>query len=100
PRLAHVPLRFVNLVNSAPITSDVAKSLIGVSPQRKLPKFAGQNFKSWFARRQRRFNPQRAMSTAQPKRVLLWPDTFNNYFHPETARAAVAVLEHAGFQVV
>jgi Fe-S oxidoreductase len=31
--------------------------------------------------------------------VLLWPDTFTNYFHPEIARAAVAVLEHAGFVV-
>jgi Fe-S oxidoreductase len=31
--------------------------------------------------------------------VLLWADTFNNYFHPEVARAAVEVLEHAGYQV-
>jgi Fe-S oxidoreductase len=31
--------------------------------------------------------------------VLLWPDTFNNYFLPQTARAAVEVLETAGFQV-
>jgi FAD/FMN-containing dehydrogenase/Fe-S oxidoreductase len=31
--------------------------------------------------------------------VLLWPDTFNNYFHPATARAAVEVLEAAGFRV-
>ena len=31
--------------------------------------------------------------------VLLWPDTFNNYFHPETAIAAVEVLEAAGFRV-
>jgi Fe-S oxidoreductase len=36
-------------------------------------------------------------STAPP--VVLWPDTFNNYFHPETAIAAVEVLEAAGFQV-
>jgi Fe-S oxidoreductase len=31
--------------------------------------------------------------------VLLWPDTFNNYFKPETAQAAVEGLESAGFQV-
>ena len=31
--------------------------------------------------------------------VLLWPDTFNNYFLPQTARAAVEVLETAGFHV-
>jgi len=31
--------------------------------------------------------------------VLLWPDTFNNHFHPETAIAATEVLEAAGFTV-
>jgi Fe-S oxidoreductase len=32
--------------------------------------------------------------------VLLWPDTFNNYFLPGTAKAAVEVLEAAGFRVI
>ena len=31
--------------------------------------------------------------------VLLWPDTFNNHFHPDAAHAAVRVLQHAGFRV-
>ena len=31
--------------------------------------------------------------------VLLWPDTFTNHFHPEVGRAAVPVLEDAGFEV-
>src|SRR3989441_6823895 len=30
---------------------------------------------------------------------MLWPDTFNNYFHPHTAQAAVDVLEAAGFHL-
>ena len=30
---------------------------------------------------------------------MLWPDTFNNYFLPDTAKAAVEVLEAAGFRV-
>ncbi len=38
--------------------------------------------------------------TSAAPRVILWPDTFNNHFHPQTAKAAVEVLEHAGFQVV
>ncbi|WP_141727873.1 (Fe-S)-binding protein, partial [Thermogemmatispora onikobensis] len=41
----------------------------------------------------------RPADQSQRPRVLLWPDTFNNYFHPETARAAVEVLETLGFQV-
>jgi Fe-S oxidoreductase len=32
--------------------------------------------------------------------VLLWPDTWNNHFHPTTAQAAVEVLEDAGFRVM
>jgi FAD/FMN-containing dehydrogenase/Fe-S oxidoreductase len=32
--------------------------------------------------------------------VLLWPDTFNNYFQPATAKAAVNVLEAAGYHVI
>jgi len=32
--------------------------------------------------------------------VVLFADTFNNYFHTDVAKAAVEVLEHAGFQVL
>jgi Fe-S oxidoreductase len=31
--------------------------------------------------------------------VLLWPDTFTNYFHPHVGQSAVQVLEEAGWQV-
>jgi Fe-S oxidoreductase len=33
-------------------------------------------------------------------RVILWPDTFNNYLHPASLQAAVEVLEATGYQVV
>ncbi len=36
----------------------------------------------------------------ESRTVLLWPDTFNNYFLPSTAKAAVEVLESAGYHVV
>ncbi|MBV9417023.1 MAG: (Fe-S)-binding protein, partial [Solirubrobacterales bacterium] len=32
--------------------------------------------------------------------MVLWPDTFNDHFHPEVAIAPVDVLEAAGFEVV
>jgi FAD/FMN-containing dehydrogenase/Fe-S oxidoreductase len=70
---------------------DIAKSLVGISSQRTIPAFARSSFRNWFARR------KPAEAAALP--VVLWPDTFNNYFHPETAIAAVEVLEAAGFQV-
>jgi FAD/FMN-containing dehydrogenase/Fe-S oxidoreductase len=33
------------------------------------------------------------------RQVLLWPDTWNNYYHPSTLHAAESVLASAGFQV-
>jgi Fe-S oxidoreductase len=60
--------------------------------QRSVPAFAPQTFRAWFNGRQAR-NPEAAV-------VVLWPDTFNNYFLPDTAKAAVEVLEAAGFRVV
>ncbi len=38
--------------------------------------------------------------TASAPEVLLWADTFNNYFLPSTAKAAVEVLETAGYRVL
>ena len=36
---------------------------------------------------------------AAGRRVILWPDTFTNNFHPGVGRAAVAVLEDGGLPV-
>ncbi len=32
--------------------------------------------------------------------VILWPDTWNNYYHPQTLAAAETVLKEAGFEVI
>jgi len=90
-RLASFAPGFVNLFTQLPVLRDLAKLVAGVPRKRQIPAFAPQTFKTWFQRRPRR---QRG-----PK-VLLWADTFNNYFLPETAQAAVEVLEHAGCEVV
>jgi FAD/FMN-containing dehydrogenase/Fe-S oxidoreductase len=68
------------------------RSLAHIAPERSIPSVAAESFQRWFRRR-----PTRP-SDGGPK-VLLWPDTFNNYFHPQVARAAVQVLEAAGLQV-
>jgi Fe-S oxidoreductase len=51
-------------------------------------------FRKWFERREKRRG-----SARQGRRVILWVDTFNNYFCPQTLAAAVDVLEHAGCEV-
>jgi ferredoxin len=67
-----------NFMTQAPGLNAVAKLAGGVAPERQMPRFARQTFQSWFRHRPRH-NPD------GPK-VLLWADTFNNYFHPALPR--------------
>lgn len=41
----------------------------------------------------------RSRSATADGEVILWVDTFNNYFHPETSRAALDILRTAGLRV-
>jgi FAD/FMN-containing dehydrogenase/Fe-S oxidoreductase len=87
---AHAP-GIANLATRLPVLASLAKFAAGVAPQRQLPRFARQTFRSWFEKRAQQ-------NTGNPK-VILWADTLNNYFLPETAQAAVGVLEACGFEV-
>ena len=80
-----------NFVTQTPALGHVAKLVAGYSQKRRIPPFAPQTFRDWFAKR-----PIQNMGRPE---VLLWPDTFNNHFSPGVARAAVEVLEHAGYRV-
>ncbi len=91
-RLASAAPGLVNITTQLPFLRDIAKRVAGIPQQRSIPAFAPQTFKSWFRRR----TPRNQGGPA----VVLWPDTFNNYFLPHTAQAAVEVLEHSGFEVL
>ncbi len=90
--LASAMPRVANLPGQLPLVRDVVKAVIGIAPQRSIPAFARRSF-------------QRSLRSENPKPdpsrppVLLWPDTWNNYFHPEAAHAARQVLNEAGFRV-
>ena len=106
PRLANTLLR-----NGA--LSAVAKRLGGIDARRPLPAFAASGFRDWFAARPARpARPARTARTGNPGApetprapetpgtpVLLWVDTFTEYFAPEVGQAAVRVLEAAGYAV-
>jgi Fe-S oxidoreductase len=68
--------------------SGVMKKLGGIHPDRTLPAFATRTFRDGFV----------ADRGGKPT-VLLWPDTFTNFFQPEIAHAAVEVLKAAGHRV-
>jgi Fe-S oxidoreductase len=69
-----------------------AKWAAGVDRRARLPRFTSQTFRDWFHHR-----GSRAMGS---DRLVLWPDTFNNHFRPQTLIAATQLLERAGFRIV
>jgi FAD/FMN-containing dehydrogenase/Fe-S oxidoreductase len=87
----HMP-RLANAMTRIPLLGRLLKRLAGVSRRREAPAFARETFRAWFRKR----------STANPNGppVVLFPDTFNEHFHPATAKAATRVLEAAGFRVI
>jgi FAD/FMN-containing dehydrogenase/Fe-S oxidoreductase len=91
-RIASRIPRAVNLVTQTPGAARVAKLAAGMAPERAIPRFAPRTFTGWY---RERGGPK----VAAGKRIILWPDTFTNHFHPEIGVAAVEVLEHAGYRV-
>ncbi|MBO0709225.1 MAG: 4Fe-4S dicluster domain-containing protein, partial [Candidatus Dormibacteraeota bacterium] len=91
--LAERAPRLANTAVSLPVLGPLGRRATGLSAERTPPPFAGVTFKQWYARRGGTHRPH-----GDP--VILWPDTFNNHFHPETAIAATEVLERAGCQVI
>jgi FAD/FMN-containing dehydrogenase/Fe-S oxidoreductase len=66
--------------------------LLGIAAKRPLPHYATERFDHWFARRKPTMKATRG-------RVVLWDDTFVRYHEPHIGKAAVTVLEAAGFEV-
>jgi FAD/FMN-containing dehydrogenase/Fe-S oxidoreductase len=85
--------RMANWLLQAPTARRLLQGAFGISARRPLPPYAEERFDRWFARRQVGRNATRG-------RVILWDDTFVRYHEPHIGRAAVAVLEAAGFSVV
>ncbi|MDQ3894196.1 MAG: FAD-binding oxidoreductase [Actinomycetota bacterium] len=90
-RLAARAPALANLVTQQPLLARAAKAAAGLAPERALPHFASKTFTTWFR--------ERGSRNRGGRRVVLWPDTFTNHLHPEIPRAAVEVLEAAGYEV-
>jgi Fe-S oxidoreductase len=91
-RLASFVPSLANALAHAPVLGNLAKKMLAIHPDRELPRFAWRTFRSWFERR--------TAPSASMREVVLFPDTFNNFFEPHVAIAAVEVLERAGFRVI
>jgi FAD/FMN-containing dehydrogenase/Fe-S oxidoreductase len=92
PWWARLASRAPGLANAL-ARSRFLKKAGGIAPQRSLPAFARQTFREWFRKR------PMGVGDRTGDAVLLWPDTFTNFFEPGIGQAAVEVLEAAGFRV-
>ncbi|MDE3190657.1 MAG: FAD-binding protein [Acidobacteriota bacterium] len=85
---SHAP-ELVNLLGRTPLP----KLAAGMTLERDMPSFAPMTLQEWFRRRGGTANPG-------GRKVVLFPDTFNNRFHTDVGVAAVEAIEAAGWQVV
>ena len=88
-RLGSIAPRIANAFNHAPGLKSLLQRVLNLAPARELPRLAPVSFRQWATRR----------GAPTDGDVILWVDTFNNYFHPQTSQAAFDLLTQAGFRV-
>jgi FAD/FMN-containing dehydrogenase/Fe-S oxidoreductase len=90
-RMAERAPALANFFLHGPVFGALSKALLGIDSRRSLPRFASRTFRAWFQGRSpvRRSGP----------RILLWPDTFNDHFHPDVLIATTRSLEALGYVV-
>lgn len=73
----------------------------GIAPERTLPRLTDVPFSRWLRQDgRRRVSAHSGVSASRRGPVLVWSDSFSSGVDPAGARAAIAVLEQAGFEVV
>jgi FAD/FMN-containing dehydrogenase/Fe-S oxidoreductase len=79
-----------NARDSIPGLAALTEGMTGLSSKRKLPKWRSDTFLR---------SAPATDSASSGREVALFVDTFNNYFEPENAHAALEVLRAAGLRV-
>jgi Fe-S oxidoreductase len=101
-RLARVGSRL------APLSNWIARSrlnrwllerFVGIDRRRPLPAFAREPFTDWFRKHRPTPTPSARVPAGARGEVILFHDTFVTYHQPEIGRAAVGLLEAAGYRV-
>ncbi len=90
-RLASMAPQLANRLTQTPGVRSLVQMAGGISLNRRMPPFADTSFSQWYRQHNR---PETGRTS-----LLLWPDTFTNYFTPEIGVAAAEVLHAAGFHV-
>ncbi len=90
PWAARLPW-LANLRDTLPGAARLSERWLGLAAQRSLPRFRRDTFLR---------NGVRDDGQGASANVVLLVDTFTNYYEPENAHAALAVLRAAGYRVV
>ncbi len=92
-----------NLLSQAPGFRQLLQSALHLAPQRSVPRLARSTFQEWASKKRVPGLGGKATTASGGAsgngEVILWADTFNNYFCPQTSQAAFEVLQDAGFKV-
>jgi FAD/FMN-containing dehydrogenase/Fe-S oxidoreductase len=97
-QLASFAPGIANFFSSAPGCNLILRKALNLAPERKMPRFASTSFQQWARKNQIPALADEDPASTGPE-VIVWADTFNNYYRPEVSRAAFEVLTHAGFRV-
>jgi FAD/FMN-containing dehydrogenase/Fe-S oxidoreductase len=105
-RLGSLTPALTNFFLGSSLTSPLVKHIVGVAQERQLPQLAKKSYKAGRVtgrgtgiHDETSNVPRAAKPAAKGQAVVLWADTWNNYYHPHTLAAAESVLTQAGFQV-
>ncbi len=98
-RLGSLTPALTNALLTGPMTSPLVKHMVGVAQERALPRLAKASYQRARTSDGEITNVPRKTVQSAAVKVLLWPDTWNNYYHPQTLAAAETVLTEAGFTV-
>jgi FAD/FMN-containing dehydrogenase/Fe-S oxidoreductase len=96
PRYAALASTFAplaNLRNNSPMLRRLTRRVVGLAEERSLPAFRRDRFLD-------REVEALATRDASHGEVMLFVDTFNRYFEPENARAALRVIAASGYKAV
>jgi FAD/FMN-containing dehydrogenase/Fe-S oxidoreductase len=113
-RLGSLAPVLTNALLTGPAASSLIKRIAGVAQERQLPQLASKSYRRFRGAANStpalrapstplssgaRVGKQQPAPPVSPNQVVLWPDTWNNYYHPQTLAAAESVLSEAGFAV-
>ena len=96
-RLGALAPALTNFFMENGLSGGLIKRLLGVAPQRSLPRLQATTLRAWYAR-----NYNRLLQTAGPAKgkVYLFCDEFTNYNDAQTGITALRLLAKLGYRVL